>query len=562
MNRSHFHLRRLPLIAVLLVVISVAIASCTGNSPADAALQRAELLIDSVPAEGMAALDSIPTDHLTTPRSRALYDLLHTRAAHRLHLNPAADSAMDASVSYFEQAGSGEAHHLKMACFYSAVAHYYAGNYPAALRRALRCIDVASDLSDNYYLAKAHELIADIYRHLYNTTNTILHTRKAAFYYKQAGYPANEYWALYYTVNALHVAQRYDEAVALADSLIRISDGDTTFQETCKAHKAVSLAYSGHIEEAEKILTAINLEQFWNEEAAKYSAAVRIYLSRNDLQAAEEALDSAVQICGDELNNNLMMMRLELASRKGNYKEALDYMTERYVTDDSIMRELVNQSTLSAQTDYFNDKTKSIEAEAARLRTNMIGAIIILLILAAAIVMFINSRRIKMSANKERALSMYYNERTLRQRAEEHKNQSGKLANEIFRAQLRRLDKICSDYFVNSKDDDAGCSFHKDASAVIAEITSEESVAELQATLDRIYDGILSRIQEQITSLNDSEKLLLTYILAGFSVKSICLFLGLKNSSFYMRKHRIIKKIASSSSPDKDEFLMFLQEKQ
>lgn len=565
MNRSRFHLRRLPLIAVLLVVISIAIASCTGNSPADAALQRAELLIDSVPAEGMAALDSIPADRLTTPRSRALYDLLHTRAAHRLHLNPAADSAMDASVSYFEQAGSGEAHHLKMACFYSAVAHYYAGNYPAALRRALRCIDIASDRSDNYYLAKAHELIADINTYYFQTDAAMNEDIIAASYYKKAGYKLNELWAHTDRAYGLKTLLRYDDAIQLIDSIERNQYTDSVLFSCLQGLKAYCHIASGNLESAQHIMNQVAASGYHSDPATEYRTNALIYLRNGNISKAKEYLDSANSYLFPGHNINILLLEMDIHKANMDYESAFKALRNRYEADDSILRTIVNSSISHVNEEFIADKNNYLRHKLQSNQRLLLTIVISGIVVGLLSIYLLRLQRIKRRYEREQLLSVLYENQNLLNYKDEHikvlseKEElvRGRLQ-KSFRMQFAHLDKLCREYSIRECNEDANDQFIRQVETIIKRTSSKETRKQLKTSIDEVFNGLASRMGDQLPKISSENLDMLFYIISGFSTKSICLFMGITVGNFYMKRRRLIKMISESSAKDKQEFLSYL----
>ena len=68
-------------------------------------------------------------------------------------------------------------------------------------------------------------------------------------------------------------------------------------------------------------------------------------------------------------------------------------------------------------------------------------------------------------------------------------------------------------------------------------------------------DGIVSSLRNQCPFLKQEDVNFLALLYAGFSVRAVCMFTGIKYHHFYVKKSRLIKRIEASDAPDKALFL-------
>ena len=59
----------------------------------------------------------------------------------------------------------------------------------------------------------------------------------------------------------------------------------------------------------------------------------------------------------------------------------------------------------------------------------------------------------------------------------------------------------------------------------------------------------------EVPTLKEDDVVFLSLVFAGFSVRAVCLIIGIKYKNFYLRKSRLVKKISNSGAPHLDFFL-------
>ena len=71
--------------------------------------------------------------------------------------------------------------------------------------------------------------------------------------------------------------------------------------------------------------------------------------------------------------------------------------------------------------------------------------------------------------------------------------------------------------------------------------------------------GIITDLKTQCPFLKEADVNFLALLFAGFSVRAVCMFTGIKYPHFYVKKSRLIKRIEASDAPDKSLFLQKLK---
>ena len=97
---------------VILSILILAISSCTSRSGKEAGLDLAETLVDSLPTEALAILDSIAVDSTDPASIRARHALLTSRGLYK-SMQEVPDSLVDIALAYYKNTDNYE---YKMHC--------------------------------------------------------------------------------------------------------------------------------------------------------------------------------------------------------------------------------------------------------------------------------------------------------------------------------------------------------------------------------------------------------------------------------------------------------------
>lgn len=135
------------------------------------------------------------------------------------------------------------------------------------------------------------------------------------------------------------------------------------------------------------------------------------------------------------------------------------------------------------------------------------------------------------------------------------KEMHGQIA-ELFDKQYELLDKLSNTYYETH-----GCSREKESiyERVRTEInkfaSDKRSIAQLEKIVNTYKRNVINLIRNEIPNISDRDIKLLCYIYAGFSAKSISIFIGETTGNILTRKYRLRAKITKLNTPSMDIIL-------
>ena len=123
---------------------------------------------------------------------------------------------------------------------------------------------------------------------------------------------------------------------------------------------------------------------------------------------------------------------------------------------------------------------------------------------------------------------------------------------------LRGIDNISSAYYESGNNKaDATLKAYK---SVVSQMWSDtETRSELIEKVDRANRNAITKLKEQVPSLTESQIMLFTYIVCGFSYTTTSVIMGDRSKQYvYTRKKRLVDSIKKTNPADKEFFLSYL----
>ena len=128
---------------------------------------------------------------------------------------------------------------------------------------------------------------------------------------------------------------------------------------------------------------------------------------------------------------------------------------------------------------------------------------------------------------------------------------------ELFRNSWNILNILCNQFFEKGESEVMRQTILKDIELEIEKMKDCKYMQKIEDAVDKYMNGIVGKMKSECTFLKPDDITLLTLVLAGFSPRAICLIRDLKLKNFYMKKKRLLDRIAASNLPDKGAILSY-----
>ena len=575
-----------PQYIAVLVFCFLLMASGCGGDDASRTLDRAEASKDNHADSALAIIDSIHIDDIRDEAVRARYALLKTYVKANLQQLAAGDSSLiDIAVGYYEDKGMAD--EATMASFYKAEITYSAGDYAGAMRHALKSLEWNENARDQRFRAKTYDLISDIYSSVFNYTQGVAYGRRAASVFSGLGLKKNELYSLMGVANAYaHDDFMEDKAVELLDSLQEnFRDADSTALGMLHYRYRYPLNLLGRHEDAynhyRKAISYWKGEDLFDNKpfVADMFTSVGMYDSAAYYLEQERLINPDYD---NDLNYHSALCAL--ADSLGDvalYNKEVRRVSE---LERENVRFAMRDEVSLIERDFEHDRAEREHLKKERNKLVFIFAGIFTVVVGLLLIVIMRQKhRLKVEQLQQKeAETRQQNEELLQKEAatrqeneklHEREAETMKAMDELqTRLQgvmleseaikrlnanakdisvvkpLLALDALYNEFFTMM---DMGKSvgerrylqiidrFNKE----IEKMRAPSYIRRLQKHLDPRNDGIFTHLRGRRKQPNEEDMKMLTYLVAGFSMRTVCLFCGLKEDNNYARKKRLMDRL-------------------
>lgn len=337
------------------------------------------------PDSALEILNNIDFDNLTSDRLKAMHALLLAHACYKKFIPLKSDSLLNFACIYFNR--QKEDYNLMKSLFFLGYLYFDNGRPEKAIVVASKAYEIAFDNNYEYWLAKIAQLKGDILSNTCNWEQAAECHLEAMNYFDKYGKHRDALFAASdYAIN-LSGSSRLSKAILLFDSINNIASGepiDSVLLINNTKQKFACLVDKGMFMAADSCLNliseVINIE---NASSSYFYYNSRIALYKEDLKAAERFLELADSLSVlPEDSGRVYQGKSLLYDMKGDYKKSLLYEDSASSLQNRLVYDILRQSVVAAQRDYYDVKAVREKERASDFRNALIISIVLALLLA------------------------------------------------------------------------------------------------------------------------------------------------------------------------------------
>lgn len=473
-------------------------------------------------------LDSISPASLSGSAESALYHLLTTQANYKNHIPIPSDSAISLAVERFGRFPADN-NRLMKSLYYRATINYRLTHTDAAFNDVSQAFKIANKLNDPLWIARSADFIADIYYDNYRRDEAIEYIDIATVNYHKANKTLNKYYSLLQKAAILTDKHQYDESLELIDSIIAQNaewDNDSLLMSHCLDASLSPLVYSARYNIA---LDQLSIRAGYPFPMSCHTLAMCAiaFHEIGEHKIATEYLEAAFESALSETE------KLEILTLKRDFLYELD-------TPNTIphFADTINAYYNNAATQVLN-KSQELSNSIFKNQINHLNDLsthrkfIIILLVSILILTF------------SLYIYTYLNHRRKSYEIKEIKT----LSSELFGTHYQTVNKLCDEYLLESDSDSDRLKIYRRIKAEIISIGNSQNLREIILWVDKNKEGKLSMFFDQVPELTLDEKKIITFVIAGFSPKTISLFMDLKYKTFYTRLNRLKSRLKEVDNP-------------
>ena len=558
------------------------------------------------PDSALALLERMPKPSPDDKLNNATWCLLYTQAWDKNYRRHTSDSLVNIALRYFDKREDGL--RKAQAWFYKGSVLKDLGKLEEATECYVRARDLTASFDDPLFASLICQTLGRIYREqgIYDKAFDLF--REAIHHVTQV--PRSKDWSHAYSElgrtfaerNQLDSARHYFELSLENAELIK----DLKMQGMAIGELGVVSRAKGNYKQAlEHGKKRLALEQSIgngrNIPQAQYSLG-RTFYYINELDSAKKYFQQSLSSFQIQTKRGAYKTLYAISRKQGKYKEAIDYIEQYLVYNDSINNMDRARAIAEAQEKYDNEKLenekKSLMLEKERLQRAILRGGIVVALLVGSIAfgyqrkLWLKERRLRKSEEEiqEYLANLHENEEIILQKqaliqslsrdledkanleemAREQLGQIGRLRDdtEFLRAQNLEYKKKIDDYTRSaSQNEDRIVKLEKLSDQNLALKSREAFLVDyiyahtepfrelrinprkfnnwalLYERLDILHDRFLSRLRKDFPTLGEMDIRVCALIKAGFSTSEIAVVLCVAAPSVTKRKYRIRERV-------------------
>ena len=575
-------IRRLK-IKYTLIILSLILGGC--GSETSRTLRHADSVMEEHPDSAMTILSSIDR-HTLKDSDLPYFALLYTQAQVKTDVPLDSDSLISLAYAKYGDDTGGDLGIRSN--FYTGEVFFNQKKYREAMPCYLTAYEESKRLSNDYWHAKAAERIADLLFFAYKYDESAKFSQEAASLFKQVGRQINHRYTLVQLANILLNDGKSKHAYELLDSLYTLASEeksiDYAFLDFLKMPLIDAKVKIGKVDDMVLNQVSVNEEMSDREKIDVVILDSEVSNINGKPQNVKTTLNDLMCYAhSDEDKIHILYARYENAKAVGDLDLAVSLVDSMLYYLNTVAEYALKESITGAQRDFYSQMAVRNEGKSHFMKWMLVMAVIVFVLLVVVILVFFilknRARKAELQTQLETLLALKFqsdgktrqkvsleeivqkigtqSESLFRQiqKLQSINEERNLIIEKLFKEKWTTLDTLCDQYYgldnseLNAKDIVAN--MQKE----LKKIVSKKGLAEIVDAVDIYMGGIVSDLRTQCTFLKEADINFLALLYAGFSVRAVCMFTGIKYDYFYVKKSRLIKRIEASDAPDKSLFL-------
>lgn len=575
----------------LLSLLSILLSACTTETGRQ--LTHADTVMEQYPDSAMSILMDIDRNSLKGP-DLPYYALLYTQAQVKTDVPLDSDSLI--SIAYAKYGNDTRGDRGIRSNFYTGEVFFNRHDYREAMRYYLTAYEESKRLRNDYWHAKTAERISDLFFFAYNYDEAEKYVIEAADLFKNVGRDSNNRYMLGLLAIIMLNNGAPERAYTILDSLQTVAREeksiDYAFLDFLKMPLIDAKVQIGKVDDTVREQTLLNDGMSDREKIDAVIVDSKVSNLLGTSQNVNSFLkDMMFYAHSDEDKIHILYAQYENAKVAGDTDLVISLVDSMLYYQNAVAEEIVKESVTGAQRDFYSQMAIRHETHSNFWKWMLVMAMIVFVLLVVVVVVFFILRSKIQKAQLQTQLEAFLSLKSQSDRKSHEKNSLKEIVQEIghqsesmssriqelqninkqletdhsaiieklFKEKWTTLDALCDQYYgldnseLNAKD--LVANMQKE----LKKIVSRKGLTEIVEAVDIYMGGIVTDLRTQCGFLKDADINFLALLYAGFSVRAVCMFTGIKYDYFYVKKSRLIKRIETSEASDKFLFLKKLK---
>lgn len=542
---------------------SVTDGNVHGRRAVSSLMDSAELAMDDYPEYADSLMRLIDYNSIRSKEQRARYALLFTATEYKSYQPFNSDTLIMEAVKYYS---------INKNIDYRFLSYYYLGcvymemgqNTDAAV--AFAQAEQFVDLIDNdYWKGLLYSQLGQIFVVDCNYRRAELFFVLADSCFDKAGKELHKLYALCdigLTKKNMHDYVSADSIFHIVENMATMIGNDIMY-DVGIYNSFYSLVYMNELSKATEIVNSSSLFDISTDKSFSFKLLLALYYNKiGDIYKSDYYLDQAWNSDYYETDSiYLYYVSSVIAKNKGEIELAMAYFEKYISSQNENIKTLLNQPISIVQRDYYRTATE-LETIKSRNRVTLLFTSIIISFLVISFIILVNLYKSRKTQHEIRDYLETIDDLTTQVSINKGKIITlNTQVREMLRQQFTPSDYLYTRYYEQIDDNKKAERLYRVLKSQIDNFTSTKNINRIDELLNNTYNGLMYRLLLSGLELKDKDLLILRFVLAGFSAKSIATLLGETHQNITQRKKRMLDKIGRSAPELMEELHIALNSK-
>lgn len=516
-----------------------------GRKAINSALDTVERTMDDNALYADSLVNQIDASSIHNKEQRARFALLYTAAEYKNYQLLTSDSLIMEAVRYYSISNNLQ---------YRFLSYYYLGcafvdmkMFPDASVALAQAEQLVNEIDNDYWKGLLYSQLGYVFNESCFFDRSEEYYLMAISCFDQAGKTKHMNYALSdYAITMMgNLNFKKADSIFMVICKLSIALEDSLLFENSLYYRLKCMVYLEEPDSALKMINSYSLRVDEQLSSPGYLGLMALYHNLiKDHEKADLFLAKAWNCNLSKSDSiNLFYVSAEIERSKGNMEESLEFFRKYILAQNKSIRNLLNHPVTEAQERFFRTLAE-LEAIKARNRITVLVASIIIFLLVIFCIFFINLNHKRKVQEKIHDYLSTIDE--LRERDSENHDKIKSLnsqVREMLRQQFTASDYLYTRYYEQIDDNRKAEHLYRVVKQQIDQFTGSKSIARIDDLLNKTFDGIMDKVLSSGLELKDKELMLIRFVLAGFSAKSIAAILDDTHANISQRKKRLLDKI-------------------
>ena len=540
---------------IFIISVTLLLTSCDEKGhKIDAAMNKAESIMNTHPDSALHLLQEIDTTGLQKARM-ARFALLLTKAKYKNYENLDNIGLIKKAVDYYN--GTNDSTEVQ-SLYYYAVTLDDTGNLDKAVTIFHHSNDIATEINDHFYKGMTARALSDYYKNnfMYVKALALCLEAQESFrkYESDNKIPNRKYssWMDIMTATSYIYAGQPDKGYEISNNYDTVLyNNDSHYKYRTNQNRAMALHYLRKFEEAAKQYKFM-IDEGIELKAEDWCGYAHNLFNSNQIKKAATALDSA-RNHNFTHQDSLYYRRIKsyIIAEQGNYQAAFDVQRElelyTQVQYDSLLEASRGAMLADSYKENVDKHKRTIKNQQILTYIFIFGSIILIILCFYIVIRYRNKLKAKnLALNKSVSESMELKNKLeslaklcdsltqelsisnakVQNNNEEHTEETiDKTLYTSIRYEMKRLDKICSMWFITTDAENAMKNLPEAAVEQLSSLRSEKSLQFYDELIDLYSNGWIDYMKDNFPNLKETSIRLIRYLYIGFSTDTIAFLL-------------------------------------